>query len=82
MYQLLILSLSLSMSPHRYLKMYAPILSQNHFHMCEMKGVLAQRIGGDSPQHLRNISQAQLLRKITLYKEILQVYQTIAPGED
>lgn len=48
--------------------------------MCEMKGVLAQRIGGDNPQHLRTISQAELLRKISLYKEILQVYQTIAPG--
>lgn len=71
---------SLSAALHRYLKLYAPLLSQNHYHMCEMKGVLAQRIGGDNPQHLRAISQAQLMRKICLYKEILQVYQAIAPG--
>ena len=60
--------------------MYAPVLSQYHYNMCEMKGVLAQRIGGDNPQHLKQISQNQLIRKITLYKEILEVYQTIAPG--
>lgn len=71
---------SLFVALHRYLKLYAPLLSQNHYHMCEMKGVLAQRIGGDNPQHLRAISQAQLMRKICLYKEILQVYQAIAPG--
>lgn len=65
---------------YRYLKMYAPVLSQYHYNMCEMKGVLAQRIGGDNPQHLKQISQNQLIRKITLYKEILEVYQTIAPG--
>lgn len=46
-----------------------------------MKGALAQRIGGDSPQHLRNISRELLIRKITLYREILQIYQTIAPGK-
>lgn len=64
----------------RYLKMYTPVLSPNHYNICEIKGVLAQRIGGDNPQHLKTISQAQLIRKINLYKEIMDVYQTIAPG--
>lgn len=60
--------------------MYSPMFSPNHFNICEMKGVLAQRIGGDSPHHLKTIPKDQLIRKITLYREILKVYQTIAPG--
>lgn len=65
----------------RFLDKYSKYLPPTHFNMCEMKGVLAQKIGGSSLQQLQTLPLKMLVRKIDLNREILQIYETIAPGE-
>lgn len=66
----------------RYLKQYSQYFPSSHFHMCEMKGYLAQKIGGSSPAELQSISTANLQKKIGLSKDVLEIYEAIAPGNN
>lgn len=62
----------------RYLKHYEKWLPPQHYHMSEVKILLVQLIAKDQ-QELMVLSDEQLQLKLKYARDLIQLYETIAP---
>lgn len=65
----------------KYLHHYSKWLPNCHYYLAEVRIVLSQLIGSNSPEELQSLDNNSLNKKIEFCRESLELYKILAPAE-